>query len=81
MNKIKYLGIYELIEDFDMSDTWRGIYKNCFLPKGTKLRFIGKSLYAHFELLERMETWKDGKDKLVLIPYSKVFKILEEVDK
>lgn len=77
-NKIRIGDIVELIMDWDASDIWRGNYKQCFIPKGTKLRFIGKSLCAHFELLKPIPTWKDGRDTLVLIPYSKVFKVLKK---
>ena len=52
-----------------------------YIPKGTLARFEGKSLYAHFRLLKPLETWRDGKDTLILIPYKLVFKILEKIDK
>ena len=79
--KIKIGDIVVLKKDYNASDVWKGIYKKCFIPKGTKLKFVGKSLYAHFELLKPISTWKDGKDTLVLIPYKEVFKVLEIADK
>ena len=77
MDRIRVGDIVRLKKDWE-TDAYKGIYKQCFIPKGTKLKFVGKSLYAHFKLLNFIPTWKDGKDTLVLIPYKQVFKILEE---
>ena len=51
---------------------------NGFIPRGTPVRFEGKSLYARFRLLEPLKTWRNGEDTLVLLPYRIVFKILEK---
>ena len=69
MKKIKIGDIVRFKTDYNDIDG--------YIPKGALARFEGKSLYAHFRLLKPLNSWRNGEDTLVLLPYKIVFKILE----
>ncbi len=72
--------VYKLIKDYDRSWAWERVFKKCYLPKGTKLKYEGESIYSsflYFRLLKKVDTWKDGKDTLVLILPELATKILK----
>ena len=81
LERIEMGKVYETTENYDCSWVWKGIYKRAFLPKGTKMKYVGKSLgNAHFNLLQKIPSWKDGKDNLVIIPGRVALKILKQCD-
>jgi len=84
IDKLTIKNVYELTEDLDL--TW--MYKNttpkreAFLPKGTKMQYIGKSIgCAHFRLLKPVKTWKIGDTyEMEVVICCRVFNILKEVN-
>lgn len=83
LNKFSPGKIYILKKDLDQNWLWKDVYPpvKAFLPKGTKMMYIGKSLgNAHFRLLEKIDTWMKGNvhEVEVIIPGKEAFRILEE---